>query len=279
MCSDFVPVNADAAPVRVYTMGRFALVKDGVPITFSGKKSPRKALELLQALIALGGRDVHLSHLMSAVWSDIESNDQRKLFDNTVHRLRKLLGCSDAIVLGGTKLSLNHETCWVDAWAFQRQAGAALAGGHPSDQAALTAIGLYQGSFLFGELELPWLISYRLRLHSLFLRLVLNHGQRLEAAGLWRAAADTYELAIEKDNLVERLYQRLMACNLALGEHAEALRTYRRCRQVLSVVFGVQPSLETERIRVLSRDRGLAGTGFDDGYRSGFGVQPDGGLD
>jgi len=262
---DPVPREDVAAPVRVYTMGRFALVKDGVPIAFTGKKSPRKALELLQALIALGGRDVHLSHLMGAVWSDIESSDQRKLFDNTLHRLRKLLGCNEAIVLGGTKLTLNHEACWVDAWAFQRQAGMILSGKDASEQAALRAIALYQGSFLTGELDLPWLISYRFRLHSLFLRLVLTHGQTLEAAGKWRGAVDMYEFAIEKDNLVERLYQRLIFCNQALGEHAEALRVYRRCHQVLSVVFGVQPSRETERICQFSREVGRAAGGADAG--------------
>lgn len=256
MPDDSRDAGGPGLPVRVYTMGRFALLKDGVPIAFSGKKSPRKALELLQALIALGGRDVHLSYLMGAIWSENESSDQRKLFDNTLHRLRKLLGCEEAITLGSSKLTLNHETCWVDAWAFQRLAGSALAGKHLAEQTAMRAIGLYQGHFLHGELELPWLIAYRDRLHSTFLRLALTHGHGLETAEAWRRAADVYELAIEKDNLVERLYQRLMVCYQALGEHAEALRTYRRCQQILSIVFGVKPSAETERIRARSRSPG-----------------------
>jgi len=241
----------DTFPVRVFTMGRFALIRDGEVVGFTGRKSPRKALELLEALIALGGRDVHLTHLMCAVWPESESSDQRKLFDNTLHRLRKVLGHDQAILLGNAKLTLNHEVCWVDAWAFQRLAGRALAQDAPDTDAATRAVGLYQGHFLQGELELPWLISYRDRLHSNFLRLVMKHGDRLESAGDWAEAARFYEFAIERDNLVERLYQRLMHCHQMMAEHAEALRTYRRCRQLLSVVLGVHPSPETERLRAV----------------------------
>ena len=143
--------------------------------------APRKALELLEALIALGGRDVHLTHLMCSVWTESESRDQRKLFDNTLHRLRKVLGHDEAILLSNAKLTLNHEVCWVDAWAFQRLAGRALALDAPDSEVATRAVALYQGHFLQGELELPWLISYRDRLHSTFLRLVMKHGERLEA--------------------------------------------------------------------------------------------------
>lgn len=47
--------SPEAFAVKVYTMGRFALLKDGEVVGFTGRKSPRKALELLEALIALGG--------------------------------------------------------------------------------------------------------------------------------------------------------------------------------------------------------------------------------
>jgi len=241
--------SPEAFAVKVYTMGRFALLKDGEVVGFTGRKSPRKALELLEALIALGGREVHLTHLMCSVWSESESRDQRKLFDNTLHRLRKVLGHDEAILLSNAKLTLNHEVCWVDAWAFQRLAGRALALDAPDSEVATRAVALYQGHFLQGELELPWLISYRDRLHSTFLRLVMKHGERLEAEEAWEEAARFYEFALERDNLVERLYQRLMHCHQMMAEHAEALRIYRRCRQLLSVVLGVQPSPETERLR------------------------------
>jgi len=39
-----------------------------------------------------------------------------------------------------------------------------------------------------------------------------------------------------------------MICLLAVGDHAEALRVYRRCRELLSVVLGVQPTAETQAV-------------------------------
>lgn len=114
---------------------------------------------------------------------------------------------------------------------------------------AWDALRLYQGHFLHREPAFPWLLCYRDHLRSRFERLTLAHGGRLEASGLWEAAADVYTRAIEVDNLVERFHQRLMVCHQQRGEHAETLRAYRRCRELLSIVLGVRPSAETEAIR------------------------------
>ena len=42
-----------------------------------------------------------------------------------------------------------------------------------------------------------------------------------------------------------------MQIHLDAGSHNEAMRVYRQCRQMLSVLIGSQPSVETERIRKL----------------------------
>jgi len=53
------------------------------------------------------------------------------------------------------------------------------------------------------------------------------------AAGAARSselAIALYRAALEQDNLADELYQRLIECHLARGEHAQALNVYRRCR-------------------------------------------------
>ena len=40
-----------------------------------------------------------------------------------------------------------------------------------------------------------------------------------------------------------------MRAQLQLGERAEALRTFARCRDVLSSMFGVAPAQETRALR------------------------------
>ena len=39
-----------------------------------------------------------------------------------------------------------------------------------------------------------------------------------------------------------------MICHRELGNHAEALNIYRRCRELLSVVLGVQPTVQTQAV-------------------------------
>ena len=73
-------------------------------------------------------------------------------------------------------------------------------------------------------------------------------GAWLERRGEWRAAIDRYERGVAQSMLAEPFYRGLMRCHGALGESSEALRAFRRCRELLSMVLGVSPSDETERL-------------------------------
>ena len=233
-------------PIALYTLGRFALVRHGVPLAFRGK-SPHKPIELLQALVALGGREVHTELLMAAVWPGDESVDGRNLLDNTLHRLRHLLECDDALVVSDAKLTLNAERCWLDAWAFDRLAGIDEQAATAS--AAVLAMRIYQGHFLALEAPRPWMHAYRERLRSRFLRLVAGEAARLEREGRWRDAVACHAQGLEIDPLAEALYQQVMACHLRRGAMSDVLRTYIRCREMLARGLGVVPSKATEAIR------------------------------
>ena len=53
-------------PLKIYTLGRFELSKDGKPLQFSGKVQ-KKPLLLLKAMIALGGKDIREERLRFAL--------------------------------------------------------------------------------------------------------------------------------------------------------------------------------------------------------------------
>ena len=78
--------------------------------------------------------------------------------------------------------------------------------------------------------------------------MVLPLGQGLEQAGRAEAAIELYRRALEQDNLGEELYRLVITCHAKLGQPAEAMATYRRCRELLSVVLGIQTSAETEQL-------------------------------
>jgi len=257
--ADTLQAEAWPWPLRIHTLGRFELLRGGEPLRSSGK-APRKPLELLQLLIALGGEGVAETRLSEALWPDADGDMAHRSFATNLHRLRKLLGVNDAIEHHEGRVSLNARRCWVDVWAVERLLDRAEAdwraseiAGRPTSERAeeLTrkAFDLYRGPFLEDLDQEGWPLPLRERLRSRLMRGVEALGLHLERARRWDEAIACYERALEIDPLVELFYRRLMLCRAELGRLAEALATYDRCRELLGGVFGVEPSPETEMLR------------------------------
>jgi two-component SAPR family response regulator len=230
------------------------VLKYGELLRFEGK-AQRKPIELAKMLIALGGRDVPANKLIDLLWPEPSASDGQKAFDITMHRLRKLLGCDEALQVTSRSVSLNPQLVWVDVWALERRLAPLI----PAVNAALPEIGmleleatpimnLYRGHFLPGEIEEPWQIGLKNRLSGRFHRFVLRLGEHWESRQLWPRAAELYQRAIELDPLGETFYRRQMVCLHAQGQRAEAIEVFRRCRQTLSVILGVPPTGETEAV-------------------------------
>jgi DNA-binding SARP family transcriptional activator len=81
-----------------------------------------------------------------------------------------------------------------------------------------------------------------------FERRVSQLGEALEKHGNVGAAADLYRRAIEIETLTESFYRGLMRCLAVSGAQAEAVQVYRRCRDMLSIVLGLQPSAPTKAL-------------------------------
>ena len=228
-------------PLALRTLGPLTMLRDGEPIVSKGK-AQKKPLELLKALIAHGGRNVDAAMLTGLVWPEAEGDDAKASFDSNLYRLRKLLAVDGALLLAEGKLSLNPSVIWIDTWAFE----AALDAEPPRVEAALA---LYNGPFLALEAAVPWILPLRDRLQARLLRAVLAAGQQKEIARDFAGARALYQRALEIDNLAEAVYRRLMICQREDGDSAGAMTTYRRCRELLSIVLGRKPAPETEAIR------------------------------
>jgi len=158
-------------PIRIYTLGRFSVVKQGAALQFSGK-AQKKPLELLKALIALGGRDVSEARLADALWPDAEGDASAQSLATTLFRLRKLIG-EQAIRRQENRLTINPTFCWVDCWAFERLSSESST----DSQRWLEKLRkLYQGPFLDGTEDAPWAQSMRERLQARFARLAQSPG-------------------------------------------------------------------------------------------------------
>jgi two-component SAPR family response regulator len=251
--SDSTQALHDAPLVSIFTLGRFSLLLNGKPAEF-GRKVPRRPLEMLKMMVALGGREVSTTSLMSALWPDVDGDVAQRSFDATLHRLRKMVGDSRVIMLKEGKLSLDGRYCWVDVWSFERLLGQShrlmmqdVTGKQVFTMGRLTEnlIGLYHDHFLAKEDLTHWSVSMHERLRSKFIQHLLEVGNYMEKHGCWEQAMHCYRKGIDVDDLVEVFYQRLMLCCLATRRQSEGLSVYRRCCQVLSIRLGLQPEPET----------------------------------
>jgi ATP/maltotriose-dependent transcriptional regulator MalT len=218
-------------PLQVHTLGRFQVLRDGLPLEFS-RKAPRKTLQLLKAIIAAGGTNVPEQTLLGALWPDEEGDAASKSLGASVLRLRTLLGDGDAVIQQGGALSLDRARCWVDVWAFETSG----------------RLDLYQGAFLPEEEGAPWAVALRERLRARFIQRLGDEGRRLEDAGRYEEAIEAYMRGLDADSIIEPFYQGLMRSYAHLDRRAEAAAAYRRLKQILSVTLGVAPSATTERL-------------------------------
>jgi ATP/maltotriose-dependent transcriptional regulator MalT/DNA-binding SARP family transcriptional activator len=244
-------------PIKIYTFGRLSVLNDDRPLAFPGKAQNRP-LELLAAVIAYGGRGVPVETLSQALWPEAEGDAAQRAFDTTLHRLRKLLGQDGALLLSHGKLSLNAALCWVDLWSIERllgrldtllKTGSGGTDRAPVKRLATQLFGLYRGPFLGRDQTGVWAIATRERLHSRLLCALTGLGRYWEQHGDWRRATETYERALDVNDLAEEHYQRLMRAYRELGRHADAHAVYRRCRETLQSALGRHPSPATEALR------------------------------
>lgn len=85
-------------PFKIYTLGRFELLKDGKSIRFA-RKTQRRPLALLKALIAFGSKEVREDQTEDVLWPDADGDAAHRSFKTTLQRLRQLLGREDALEL------------------------------------------------------------------------------------------------------------------------------------------------------------------------------------
>ncbi len=235
-------------PVKVKTLGEFAVFREDQPLCFAGKP-PKKPLDILKTLIALGGRNVPVARLTDTLWPDADGDAAGNSFKVNLHHLRQLLGDPEAIVGKGACLSVNPQRCLADALAFQHLADRALQQGQASGPAGQPeslalgerAIALYRGGFLQDE-DGPLFVAARERLRHRFVRLVEMVMTGYEHRQEWSKAIGLGERSIEVDDLEERFYTRLMLCYRKMGRNDAAASTFDRFCRVLQAKKGGRPS-------------------------------------
>lgn len=234
--------------IRIYTLGRFSLLVDDKPVLFS-RKAKGRPLELLYALLALGGRNISREKLSECLWPDSLGDAAISSLSTTIQRLRKLLGAHASIRVQNNTVTLNSKLCWVDIWAFERLVSQASSpeqeSGYEKSSLLQKAAALYNGLFL-PELEnVYWVHSMRERLQKDFswvaVRLAVDRIQKKD----YRNGCRCLERAMLFDPADEDVCRRLMECYAQAGMNAKVRQTYKHCCRGLAEQAELEPSKQT----------------------------------
>ena len=239
--------------VRIKCLGHFELIKNDKPVEFS-RKTQKKPVNFIKALIAFGAQDVPEEKIIEALWPDAEGDAGHKALTITLHRVRKLLG-EDVVITREGRLTLDSRRVWTDVRAFEymldrfeRIPADKLTEEHGREVGQ--ALSLYRGHFLADDLDSHWAIPLREKLRNRFIRCVEKFGTNLEQKGKFEKAVYWYQRGLEIDIFAEQFYQRLMCCFENLDRKSDAIEIYRQCYRILTLNLKVEPSKKTREIYV-----------------------------
>jgi LuxR family transcriptional regulator, maltose regulon positive regulatory protein len=118
------------------------------------------------------------------------------------------------------------------------------------------ALDLYQGDYLEEYPYETWCAEERERLRQLYLRSAERLAQALLGEQEPEAALAVCQAMLARDDCWEQAYRLQMLAYEALGNRAQALRSYRRCTECLQTELGVAPTAVTVRLfeRIVGSD-------------------------
>lgn len=181
-------------PVRFRLLGGIALehYPDYRPAT-----TPHRPLQVLAVIIALDRQQVRFGDVAAALWPHVDSDYAEKSLTINLHRLRKLLGGDNTVLLQDGLLSLNDSIVWTDVAALQtilqqvtaeRVARGTANGWQRATLERLTA--LYRGPFAGQQNDMPGFVAMRDQLRRQLEQAVSTiHASAADAAALQPALA------------------------------------------------------------------------------------------
>jgi DNA-binding SARP family transcriptional activator/ATP/maltotriose-dependent transcriptional regulator MalT len=240
----------------------------------------RKARLLFAMLVARHGTDVHRAELIEYLWPDLDEAHGINNFYVVWSAMKRAVspGSPDVETVppfenhnGVCRMIPGRVASDLDQFTAAR-AEARYAKSIDDTQAEATAlrtaIELYRGDVLPGDIYDDWFGSIRQRFRQEYQASVIRFSTLMLAAGDPLAALPFVIGASERDSLREDLYQVRIKLEVASNQRGAAMGTYMSCRNTLIEELGIDPSRETVELyqQILAMEEGPET--FDGGSRA-----------
>lgn len=244
------------ALLRIYLTGRISIER-GEQLVEERELAGRQGRLAFAFLVSERHRPVTKAELIAVVWPDSPPKEIEAALSAILSKLRsalrKVVVERDAVeVRTGTIQMRLPGDVWIDleyAANSIDEAEGALRAGDPKRawSHAVPLVAIAKRPFLPGE-ESPWIEARRTRIRSLLVR-GLHVLSRVTAANGEHALALQYAAEIiDLEPYQETGYRHLMQMHAEIGNRAEALRVFGKCRELFREELGADPSQETERV-------------------------------
>ncbi len=249
-----------ALPLHIRMLGFFEVDRAGKSIGPKTRKS-KKALAILKYMAAnreRGGvpRDV----LMELLWPEMAPEVASKNLNVALSSLRKTLepetvrGRSSYLVSQGDLLRLElGPGGWIDLESFRELGSEAEKAKETGNfdlyfQKLKSAIELYRGDFLTGDLYEDWCRAQRDSLMNKFVDLVVDLSTEYLRMGESGEALVCLDDGLTRNPGKEELYRKRMMICSQMGNRAGIETTFQRCSKFLHENYEVEPSAETIQV-------------------------------
>ena len=242
---------------RIYLTGQ-VLLESGERAVTERDFPGRQGRVAFVFLTANRSRPSSRAELVDAIWPDQPPQDTETALSAILSKLRATLKKTgwptEATIDAHTKsigIRLPHET-WIDieaaANAIDEAEGALRAGDAMKAWGCANVVVAVARRPFLPDVEAPWIEIRRAALRALL-------GRGLQCLASASEAGDEMALAVQYRSEIldlepfrETAYQALMRLHSAMGNRAEALRVFERCRTLLREELGASPSHQTEAL-------------------------------
>ena len=248
----------EAAALQIETLGSFE-------VTLNGKKIPDTAwkrdaaIQLFQFFITNhNARAMHKASIIDRIWGETNEKAGNRNFKAALHQLSKTIEPDKTnrddqlfIIRQGQTYRLDTSKVWMDINALDDLIIIGNQSVNDQPEEALVAyqqaVDLYRGIYLPNRIYEDWCADERERIQVLVLGAMMS----LAKLQLSRTPKETIRLAIRAlqiDPTWEEAYRLQMEAYLAEGNRPLAVKTYRKCQQILKQEFEIDPLPETRKL-------------------------------
>ncbi|MET9019307.1 BTAD domain-containing putative transcriptional regulator [Actinopolymorpha sp. NPDC004070] len=243
-------VGADRIEVRL--LGPLRVRRPDGSVVPSGGWRTGKTTDLLRLLALNAGDPVPAMTLTETLWPTVDESRARASLRTAASQIRKAVGVDCVGRRAGGLVLLD---AWVDAVAFTglaAEAARAYREGRHADCLTVTreAEALYVHDFRAYDVDSVWASEHRERLAVTYLSLLSDAADAAVALGWMHDAVEFASRVLAIDSWSERAYRALMYGYGGLGQTAQALHAFERCRSVLAEELGADPSPQTRAVHL-----------------------------